>query len=469
MIYEVQRGKLERYLVKSGFNDDWKDWITTNIEAGCDRNGMFRIMLDAGFDYDLIRDALDFEPMLPVDQITNPLEQSKQNSPLFIPNGKRLAQDGIEFYLLEDFLNPEECDQIITRIRSRMRPSDITAKDEPDKYYRTSSTCDLGLLDDPVVAEIDRRICAVTGLDPAWSESIQGQHYDIGQEFKAHTDYFEKEELSEYGGALGQRSYTVMIYLNDVEDGGETSFPRLGQTVLPRQGRAVIWNSLHPDGSLNHNSMHHAHPVKKGSKTVITKWFRTKDGLPAYSRQANENIPNHTRIGFKKDVLPKTLYRKIGTFYRRNLKAQVDETVPGDFIKNTGTGPVASSLVELSQSLRDEIHDCLKGRLEKWSALRLDPTFVYGIRIYHRGTVLESHRDRLETHIISAIINIDQQVNEDWPLMIEDNYYRRHEIFLHPGEMVFYEGGRLLHGRPTPLDGDCYANIFCHFKPAEKL
>jgi prolyl 4-hydroxylase len=78
---------------------------------------------------------------------------------------------------------------------------------------------------------------------------------------------------------------------------------------------------------------------------------------------------------------------------------------------------------------------------------------------------LISHRDKLKTHIISAIINVDQVVDEDWPLIIEDNYYRKHHVFLNPGEVIFYESARLDHGRPLPLKGNKFANIFCHFMP----
>ena len=95
----------------------------------------------------------------------------------------------------------------------------------------------------------------------------------------------------------------------------------------------------------------------------------------------------------------------------------------------------------------------------------LEPTFVYGIREYQNGAVLMPHRDRKETHIISAIINIAKDVIDDWPLVIEDHFYRKHEVFLEPGEIIFYESARLLHGRPQPLNGKGYANIFCHYMP----
>ena len=103
--------------------------------------------------------------------------------------------------------------------------------------------------------------------------------------------------------------------------------------------------------------------------------------------------------------------------------------------------------------------------LEKWSRIELNPTYVYWIRDYKKGAVLVPHRDRKNTHIISAIINIAQDIDEEWPLIIEDHYYRKHKVYLEPGEIIFYESARLLHGRPDPLKGRSYANIFCHFSP----
>jgi prolyl 4-hydroxylase len=60
-------------------------------------------------------------------------------------------------------------------------------------------------------------------------------------------------------------------------------------------------------------------------------------------------------------------------------------------------------------------------------------------------------------------------VREDWPLVIDDNYYREHHVLMKPGEMLFYEGGRLQHGRPMAFEGSVFANIFCHFKPKDYI
>jgi len=76
------------------------------------------------------------------------------------------------------------------------------------------------------------------------------------------------------------------------------------------------------------------------------------------------------------------------------------------------------------------------------------------------------HTDTSDTHHISAILNIAQKIDTDWPLEIEDHMFRRHSICLSEGDMLLYEGARLSHGRPAVFDGDMYANIFIHFYPA---
>ena len=65
-----------------------------------------------------------------------------------------------------------------------------------------------------------------------------------------------------------------MIYLNDVEEGGETFFPFLSIAFYPKKGQALIWNNLSFDGMPNKQTLHQGKPVLKGSKAIITKWFR---------------------------------------------------------------------------------------------------------------------------------------------------------------------------------------------------
>ena len=255
-----------------------------------------------------------------------------------------------------------------------------------------------------------------------------------------------------------------MIYLNEVEKGGETEFLRLNKTFSPTQGTALIWNNLNEDGTPNENTMHQAHPVEKGKKTIITKWFRQVSLNTEPKLDLNKHIKTFTKEGFKKDRLDDELFKKIKYFYDTESSKFKEEFVAGNFIQSDETN-VPSELLDLTDDLRSEIHASLKGPLEEWSQCNLEPTFVYGIRDYKQGAVLIPHRDRKNTHIISAIINVAKDLDQDWPLVIEDHFYRKHEVFLEPGEIIYYESARLLHGRPYPMQGRSFANIFCHFTP----
>jgi prolyl 4-hydroxylase len=274
---------------------------------------------------------------------------------------------------------------------------------------------------------------------------------------------------------MGQRTFTFMIYLNDVEAGGETNFVNIKQGFRPLTGTAVIWNSLNQDGSPNSFTMHHALPVQKGFKAIITKWFRSSsiqsNPPPMFRKELNEFVPNYTKMGIKLSELPPKLFKEIDTFYEKNRQSSQDEVVEGDFIVSSTKGQnkrkTSSVLIDLSPKLREKIHDAMKPMMENWCGKKLKPTFVYGIREYQDKAILKSHRDRVETHIISAILNVAQEVDEDWPLIIDDNYYRSHRVMLKPGQVVFYEGARLTHGRPEAFNGKRFANIFCHFVPED--
>merc|ERR1719356_1648643 len=101
--------------------------------------------------------------------------------------------------------------------------------------------------------------------------------------------------------------------------------------------------------------------------------------------------------------------------------------------------------------------------------IELAGTSVYGIRRYTRGAWLMGHLDHLKSHVISAILNIKQDVDSDWPLQIFDHDGKLHEVILAPGEMVWYESARLVHGRTKPLNGSYFENLFVHYMPRSQL
>lgn len=114
--------------------------------------------------------------------------------------------------------------------------------------------------------------------------------------------------------------------------------------------------------------------------------------------------------------------------------------------------------------LKKAIWDAVKPTIENWVGMELQPISMYGIRAYTEGAVLNPHVDRLPL-VSSCIINVAQDVDEPWPLEVYDRHDRAVNVTMEPGDLVLYESGSLMHGRPFPLKGRFYANIFIHFEP----
>ena len=192
------------------------------------------------------------------------------------PGVRRVPTSKVELFTVRGFLPSDLCDDLMRLIDTNRRPSTI-ADPNGDDYFRTSETCDLDA-NDPAVQDVERLLFALTGIDPAHGEPVQGQRYEVGQEFKAHTDYFEPDgqDFARFTSVAGQRTWTFMAYLNDVEAGGATRFKLIDKMFQPRRGMLVGWNNHRPDGSLNPATLHHAMKVRKGLKYVITKWYRER-------------------------------------------------------------------------------------------------------------------------------------------------------------------------------------------------
>ncbi len=192
------------------------------------------------------------------------------------PGIQRVPSPKVAMFIAKNFLEPELCQLLMIKIDAERRPSTI-ADSNGDYAFRTSETCDLASTD-PLVIELKRRMIALTGLDPAHGEPMQGQRYEVGQEFKAHTDYFEPSgrDFARFCTVSGQRTWTVMLYLNEVEAGGATRFKAIDKIIQPEMGKLLAWNNLRPDGSVNPSTLHHAMKVRAGTKYVITQWFRER-------------------------------------------------------------------------------------------------------------------------------------------------------------------------------------------------
>jgi prolyl 4-hydroxylase len=192
------------------------------------------------------------------------------------PDVMAIPSKGLDIFIARAFLTPEECADMIALIDANRSPSKLLAP-SGDPEFRTSESCNVHPAN-PLVRRIEEKLAALTGLDPTHRETIQGQRYAVGQQFKPHHDFFHEgqaywQQMQETGG---QRTWTAMAFLNTPEGGGQTHFEHAAVKVSPRAGNLLLWNNLTDEGTGNLYSLHHGMPVTAGVKYVITKWHRER-------------------------------------------------------------------------------------------------------------------------------------------------------------------------------------------------
>lgn len=184
-------------------------------------------------------------------------------------------------YLIENFLTPAECDHIIKEASAKLVRSAIIDPETGEGTIdtsRTSQGMDFQFHQDSILSNIEKRIATYTQIPIEYGEVLQVLNYGIGAQFTLHFDYFERD----YPGhavhleQAGQRVATLIMYLNTVEEGGETVFPKANVKVKPIKGTAVLFYNCTPDGKEDPLTLHAGTPVRKGDKWIITKWLRQR-------------------------------------------------------------------------------------------------------------------------------------------------------------------------------------------------
>ncbi|ARN74895.1 hypothetical protein BST96_12680 [Oceanicoccus sagamiensis] len=363
------------------------------------------------------------------------------------PNAKKLGGDKDELYVLEGFLDADECELLIKKIRGgRIKQQKSNAE-----YQADSNNLGLEIVplnqSDSISKVVDDRIKEYMGVTVSEPVNIVG-HY-------LAPELHQNETLN---GTNDTAGWFYTVHLNNVEEGGATKFvtASTGEIVISaKAGQAVFWRGSSDDIQYQEQS------VTTGEKFIISKqWPGFSD---KFKPHLHKYIPAFTEIGFEKFQVPSEIYQKIKAFYQSNKHLEIDEKLGKRLTSIKKNHP--SSYLELPDVLRQEMIDTLAPMFEQWSGQKLLITSIYGVRSYKKGANLSMHVDRYRTHIISAIINVDQAVTKKWPLHAYDHFGRLHRIYLKPGEMIFYESARVPHGRPTPLNGKNFANLFIHAQP----
>jgi prolyl 4-hydroxylase len=229
-----------------------------------------------------------------------PLKPASSGSSEYVVQPFQILSWHPRIVLFPNFLDAARRARVLALAEKRLQQSTLAwrpnEKPDPNQQTRTSKGTFLSRHDDPsgVLAQIEEKIAAVTLLPVSHGEAFNVLRYDEHAQYASHMDTFSPDE---FGPQKSQRMATVLVYLSDVEGGGETIFKKEGlhgdlravtdwadcseaaggYRYKPRAGDAVLFFSLTPDGKIDPRALHGGCPVVGGkAKHVMTRWIHDK-------------------------------------------------------------------------------------------------------------------------------------------------------------------------------------------------
>ncbi len=273
---------------KIQISEEWQQWITKNLQKGVTQASLLKVMSENNFDSLVSENAIKNTILKP--------KLSEKTSNIYgvtnIAEGNILTVNGQQIQVLARLKNPvivfmgnflahDECDAMISMIEKKLTPSKTVDEATGDFKLidaRSSKGSYFTLCENDFITTIDERIGALMNFPIENGEGIQVLNYPVGGEYKAHFDYFDPKNK---GGRQqinrgGNRVATLIMYLNDVEAGGETTFPAIGFSATPKKGAAVYFENINAQTKLDPLSLHAGAPVIAGEKWIATKWVRER-------------------------------------------------------------------------------------------------------------------------------------------------------------------------------------------------
>lgn len=183
-------------------------------------------------------------------------------------------------YVIDDFLTKEQCDHIISISKPSLKRSTVSSDgDGVISEARTSLNTWIKHDTDNITKTISNKICNLVNIEHERSENFQVIHYDVSQEYRPHYDGWDHDytinKNLKHLKRGGQRLFTALCYLNDVEEGGGTSFPKLNIEISPKMGKLLVFQNVYRNTNIKHDgSLHTGMPVIKGEKYAFNLWFR---------------------------------------------------------------------------------------------------------------------------------------------------------------------------------------------------
>lgn len=179
-------------------------------------------------------------------------------------------------------VSPLVCDWLIGRARDRLGPAkiyDAVTGGPTSGDSRRNSAAEFGLVDvDLVLLLVRERLAAASGLDALAMHGPQILHYAVGERFTPHFDFLDPtfEGHARDIAGRGQRIATLLIYLNEGLEGGETDFPALGLRHRGGRGDGLMFMNVDGEGRPDRRTLHAGLPPTSGEKWLLSQWVRDR-------------------------------------------------------------------------------------------------------------------------------------------------------------------------------------------------
>ncbi|HET9639913.1 MAG TPA: 2OG-Fe(II) oxygenase [Allosphingosinicella sp.] len=191
--------------------------------------------------------------------------------PLALPEGERLCEAPV-LIRFERLFSPEECAWLAAAAEPMLEPAVVVDPASGRQVRDPVRVCDSAgftwPLENPAIHALNRRLAAASGTAARQGEPLQVLRYRPGGEYRPHFDAIP--------GFANPRVMTMLVWLDENYEGGETHFPTAGLKLKGRTGDAILFRNTGPDGRRDPASGHAGLPVTAGEKRIASRWIRER-------------------------------------------------------------------------------------------------------------------------------------------------------------------------------------------------
>ena len=225
---------------------------------------------------DLLRDLAEGDAVAAAQTaLFDEMQLSAKGDPRGNSGGRQLSADP-EVWAFDGFFSPSECRYLIECARPRLQPSTVVDPQRgqllPNPVRTSHGMAFPWVSEDLVIQALNRRIAWASGTQAAAGEPLQVLRYEPGQQYRPHFDA--------YDDTNNQRVFTMLVYLNEDYEGGQTVFTYNGLTFRGHTGEGLLFRNATQSGARDGHAQHAGLPVRSGAKWLASRWIRQRPLVP---------------------------------------------------------------------------------------------------------------------------------------------------------------------------------------------